>query len=217
MLSTIKKTLVGTTLLLAAATSQATIIGGAVTGGTSGGSFVKLSTPFGNGNKVGKNNFQSANLFAFDEKQYVTLGSKLRYNMTVGDNSFSSPAKGSILAGTQVSSHYIFFDPRRNRSIKGYVDFDTDILGVITQKGFLAASDFLGADSINYLNPNLRGLEKADKVLNIADNRISFRFRASSPGDYIRVVTAVPEPATMALFGLGLVGIGFSRKRKQNR
>ena len=84
---------------------SADIIGGSVTGGTAqtaGGTFVKLSVPlsnpFGTPNSVGNDNFQSPNLFAFDELQNFTLTSPL--TVDVG----SSP----IPMGTIVSSHYVF-------------------------------------------------------------------------------------------------------------
>ena len=62
---------VAATLLLAAVPAAATVVGGAVTGGNSGGVFVQLTTPlanpFGAANSVGADNYQSPNLFAFNE------------------------------------------------------------------------------------------------------------------------------------------------------
>ena len=88
--------------------ATATIIGGSVTGGTAqtaGGTFVKLtvplSNPFGPPNSVGNDNFQSPNLFGFDENQNILLAAPL--TVDVG----TSP----IPAGSTVASHYIFFDP----------------------------------------------------------------------------------------------------------
>jgi hypothetical protein len=194
----------------------ATIIGGSVTGGTAqtaGGVFVKLTVPlanlFGAPDSVGNDNFQSPNLFGFDEDQNILLAAPL--TVDVG----TSP----IAAGTIVASHYIFFDPGPSQHIIGTVDFDSDVLAIITGTGTLSASDFLANTGVNYLNPGLRGLEAGDSVTISGARQILFDTVASSPGDYVRVLTAfsptvaVPEPGSIALLGIGLVAALLVRRR----
>lgn len=188
-------------LSLSTPPTQAAIVGGAVTGGsalTLGGSFIELAPPIGD---VGHNIQQSPYLYAFDELQSVVLASDLHIGPEL-----------AIAAGTQVSSHYVFFDPESRESITGYVDFDADVLGIIVHRGLLAESDWLGEASASYLNPRARGLEPNDLVWRDEAllNRVNLSIFASTPGDYIRVITAaVPEPETyaMLLAGLGLIGL----------
>jgi PEP-CTERM motif len=201
---------------LIAPSASATIIGGTVTGGTAstaGGVFVKLTVPlsnlFGPPNSVGNDSFQSPNLYGFDEDQNILLAAPLAVD--VG----SSP----IPAGTYVASHYIFFDPGPSQSIVGTVDFDSDVLAIITSTGLLAASDFLANTGVNYLNPGLRGLEAGDSVTISGTRQILFDTVASTPGDYVRVLTAfspgaVPEPGTLALLGIAMAGLAAGRRRK---
>ncbi len=67
--------------LLVSAPAVAEIISGAVTGGTAltaGGTFVKLTPPlpnlFGPPDSVGNDDFQSPNLYGFDEDQNILIG-----------------------------------------------------------------------------------------------------------------------------------------------
>ena len=197
--------------------ATATIIGGSVTGGTAqtaGGTFVKLtvplSNPFGPPNSVGNNTFQSPNLFGFDEDQNILLSAPLMVD--VG----ASP----IPAGSTVASHYIFFDPGPSQHMIGTVNFDSDVLAIITSTGTLAASDFLANTGVNYLDPTLRGLEAGDSVTISGPRQILFDTVASSPGDYVRVLTtfspaAVPEPSSSALLASGLLALAALLGRKR--
>ena len=192
--------------LLSPVCSRATIVSGIVTGGSVlslGGTFVKLtpplSNPFGPTNSVGNDNFQSNNLFGFDEDQNILITAPITADVGL------SP----IPAGTTVASHYIFFDPGPAETVIGRVNFDSNVLAIFTSTGTLAASDFLAKTGVNYLNPTQRGLEAGDSVTISGPQQILFNTAASSPGDYVRVLTefspaaAAPEPATWMNLGLG--------------
>ena len=188
-----------TTILISLPISNADafVTGGAVTdvsglvynygaGGTSGaagGVFVKLFPPIGN---VGQDNHQSHNLFAFDEGQNLLTVNPVAIDLLPGGGS------GPIPAGTY-ASHYVFYDPANAQSIEGCVDFDSPIVGVITSTSRLIASDVF-QDTIttgaHYLSPGARGLESNQDAVAITDpDTICLAFYASSPGDYIRVLT----------------------------
>jgi hypothetical protein len=133
---------------------------------------------------------------------------------------------GSVAAGTQVASHYIFFDPATTNPaghIIGTVDFDSDVLGIITSSGLLNVSDILANTGVTYLNPGLRGLEAGDSATISGARQITFDTFASSPGDYVRVITAfspgatVPEPVSVALVLAALAGAGIARGRSSSR
>jgi len=195
--------------------AMAIIVGGQVTGGgalSQGGTFIDFG-PAPSGLVVGNDTFQDPNLYGFDEDQNIFLTSDL--NIDVG---------GSVIgAGTQVASHYVFFDPGPGTTITGWVDFDSDILGIITSTPNLLASDFLLNNDVTYLNPGLRGLEAGDTAWIDAtfSNRLNLSLFASTPGDYVRVLTAfssgaaVPVPAAAWLFATALIGLaGIGRHRK---
>lgn len=202
--------------------ATADITTGDVTGGTAktaGGTFVKLvpplTNPFGPPDSVGDDNFQSPNLFGFDEDQNIVIAAPI--NVDVG----TAPTAGMTLA-----SQYIFFDPGPSQHMIGTVNFDADVIAIITSTGKLAASDFLANTGVNYLNPGNRGLEAGDSVtISTTDpKQIIFDTFASSPGDYVRVLTefspnaaAVPEPSSLPILGVGLAGIAaclYVRRRK---
>ena len=193
-------------LLGLSAHSNALIVDGCVTGGTVFTSstgcdlFEKVDTdPFENpkdNNKVGRNHFNDNLLHAFNEKQNVW----------------------SETYDKLVSSHYVFFDPKNRQTVTGWITFDGDILEIFKSKKNLkqTATEF-GLNDVNYRYPGAVGLEKRDKPgTTFEGNRLTIdNWRASSPGDHIRVITAVvSEPGSIALLGLGLVGLAVSRRRR---
>lgn len=198
--------------LLAAGSASATIISGTVS--TVGAAFVKLAVPLTGANPsntVGQDNFNSPNLFGFDESQNTTLTAAL--NPDVG---------ASLASGTTVASHYVFFDPANSGGrVVGTVNFDADILAILSSTTTLGATDYLANTGVLYLNPGLRGLESGDFVTITGARQISIDFTASSPGDYVRVLTAfspgavVPEPGSFALAGLALAGLAATARRRK--
>lgn len=118
-----------------------------------------------------------------------------------------------------VSSHYIHFDSEgsKSASARGSVTFDADIVGVIaintSGDRHLDNSDYLGDPTLFSRNVNARGLEWNTDSFVISNDRrtISFDFRISSPGDFMRVLT-VPSPGALALAGFG--GLLCLRRRK---
>lgn len=215
--------LILTSLLSLSPSAFATIVSGAVTGGSAlgnGGIFIKLDVPFNASNPnntVGNNNFDTANLYGFDEEQNINLVADLDVNILAGTS-----GAGVITAGTTVASHYIFFDPLQSNSQIGSILFDSVILGIITSKNNLSASDHLVNNDVTYKNPSLRGLEAGDTVSIVGSYTMNVDWTASSPGDYVRVLTAyspgvseVPVPAALFLFAPALLGfMGLRRKAK---
>lgn len=214
--------LIGAAAFALATGAQAAIIGGQVTSGS--GSFQELFIPFSESdpdNTIGNNTFQDDNLYAFEEQQNVVLGSDLQYDLTVGGKTGPGAAvlNGGVLAqGTVVASHYIGFDPTSG-SVEGWVEFDSDIIAVFYKTNSLLASDAYLNNGVTYLNPGARGLEVgSDHVTEITNRRVYVSFNASTPGDYLRVMTnfsptAAPEPGVIALLGLGLAGVFDLRRR----
>ena len=102
----------------------------------------------------------------------------------------------------------------------GTVDFDADVLAILTSTGTLAGSDFLGAPTVNYLNPSKRGLEIGDSVAINGPKEILLDVVASSPGDFVRVLTAaspvssVPEPGSIYLLASGLFALSAALRKK---
>lgn len=201
--------------------ASATIVSGEVTGGDSfiqGGFFEKLTVPFP-GNEVGQDNFQDFNLYGFDEGQNIAITQDLNVDiLAVG------MGPGIVSAGTIVASQYIFFDPINFVRQIGTVTFDSDIIAIITSSENLLASDFLINNMVTYLSPPLRGLESGDSVFISGARTITVDWFASTPGDYVRVLTefspaasVVPLPAAAWLFGTFLFGLfGVSRFKKSD-
>jgi hypothetical protein len=153
----------------------------------------------------------SLNLFAFDEDQNILLAAPLATDAGINP----------VPAGTTVASHYVFFDPGPTQNIIGTVDFDSDIVAIITSTGNLFASDFLINTGVTYLNPGARGLEAGDSVTISGPRQILFDTSASTPGDYVRILTAFspaaagPEPGSLFLLagGLAVAAIRLRRRR----
>lgn len=156
---------------------------------------------------------ENENQQAFNEVQHYLLTSDLRVD-----------GRTTITSGVTVDSHMIFFNTPDNRFSKDFATwiFDGIILGIMSDFfGQLEAKSnvFLGASETIYPERFwARGLEGRDEYL-VSGSSIDVYMEVSEPGDWIRVITQsvpVPEPATILLFGLGLLGLAKVRRRKKS-
>lgn len=125
-----------------------------------------------------------------------------------------------------VKSWYVFFDPLCQGLIQADITFDNAIKGVRTTRSALKETNSIfGIDVDNdtflndYRSRPLTGTERTDETgWSYNGNVLQIDWKASNPGDHIRVTTSIPEPQTYALLlaGLGLVGAA-TRRRKPSR
>jgi hypothetical protein len=162
----------------------------------------------------------SDDFYAFYERQNQVLAQALAVD-----------GGGSIEIGTRVSSHYVIYDPTRRRRNSMTIAFDSPILGVMSKGKLLRASDWIGAEGVEYRPFRHRRFERRDDYrISEDDLSVTLRMRANSPGDYFRIVTAgrtltpppppvdddptVPEPGAALLFGAGALAVrAFARRR----
>ena len=179
-------------LLLTACALASPAMGLVITGDilqeTCTGQFVRLDP--NEGFTVGADNFNTCHLYAFDEDQNIVLSEPIRVDIG-GD-------RGVIAQGTEIASHYVFFDSIRDTQF-AYVEFDAPILGVAAYQDTMGATDFLANTDVTYVGELLRGLEQNDQVWIDPDRpeRLYVLWAGSSPGDYIRVFTARSVGAAM--------------------
>jgi hypothetical protein len=132
-------------------------------------------------------------LIAFNERQCVVLPVDVSTDDEV------------IRAGTRVSSHLIHGDPITDFTLTGRVRFQSNILGVISTRAQLDATDCpLGKPGVAYPNcplpgdpppapEPLRGLEPADGyMIGGAGRGIEVTMQTGVASDQIRVLTACP-------------------------
>jgi len=120
-----------------------------------------------------------------------------------------------LSAGDTVDSHLLAFDPTTTESVSDIeITFENEILAVITNDQTLADTHAIfGLPGLNYPGfVSLYGFEATESTFSLDGNTIVFSGQASSPGDYFRVLTAIPAPGTGALAGVGLLAVARRRR-----
>lgn len=130
---------------------------------------------------------------------------------------------GLVSAGTAVQSYLFHADSVAgfDALLSGYVVFDQPILGVLIHTASMnGTDDFLGRPGVTYGNSPGRRLELPPGSLDTFEisgdrMRLDFTLKFGAAYDEIRIVTAVPEPGSLAL--LSLVGFAGLRRRRAAR
>ncbi|QOJ17858.1 MAG: PEP-CTERM sorting domain-containing protein [Phycisphaeraceae bacterium] len=128
---------------------------------------------------------------------------------------------GFVSAGTAVQSYLFHADSVNgfDALLSGYVVFDAPILGVLIHSSSMNGTDgFLGRPGITYGQHPGRRLELPPGSLDTFEisgdrMRLDFTLKFAAANDNIRIITAIPEPGSLAL--LSLVGLAGLRRRRE--
>lgn len=122
-------------------------------------------------------------------------------------------------------SWYLFFDPgTRTQDVLATIHFDQPIAAVLTTKADLDASNAAyGSSSVTYGTHRFIGLEACSTQHVFCDavswapggQELNLALSALEPGDHMRVLVAVPEPANTLLFAAGLAGLALVLRRRR--
>ena len=148
--------------------------------------------------------------------EYTAAGPVGNNNLNTSTFYWMQEQAGSWM-GQQVQSWFLIWDPKRSEQVKGTVTFDADILHVLDSKAELQASAAFQKTGVTYnYSRSAVGLENAElRNTSFTSDTLSLKWTASSPGDHVRVMTAVPEPGTYALMAAGLAVLGFAARRRK--
>jgi hypothetical protein len=107
-------------------------------------------------------------------------------------------------------------------SFTGSVTFPFEIIGVIVRGRRLRLSDDdLGVPGVQYSqSDNYRGLEldtQDEERFEISSDMrtLTFWFRTTNVLDEMRIITVVPEPASVIALGAGLAAVMAKRRRRE--
>lgn len=165
------------------------------------------------------------------ESEGVTLSSALDVDITASGvfNEIIDLSPGSIAEDTVVNSYLLHADsPGGGFTYEGTIIFAQPILGVMISTDNLQASDAIaGSPSTTYPvigsnDANTRGLELGisgfrDEITVILPDTVHFLFDNHTTYDHVRVITAVPEPSSLAILAIGgalTIGVTLCRRRR---
>jgi opacity protein-like surface antigen len=126
------------------------------------------------------------------------------------------------VAGTQ---GWVFFaDPASLTRFSATLSFNTPILAVQRSRADLVAGNAtygidVDQDGVfnDYANNASMGLEGSDTLsYTLGGNTLRLDWQVQATGDLVRVLTAVPEPGSLALLALGLLAMGLKLGRRGN-
>lgn len=170
------------------------------------------------------------NVKVYLEDANVTLSAPLsvdRIGPNFGDFENSGSGSGTIPAGTQVTDyllHYDFNGTGGNNNAVGTITFNTPILGLIVFDSALNNSDAVfGVAGVTYYTGIDRGLDNntvnqgnGDDDFSVTNNSLTFNisgWTTTNIIDEVRVIVAVPEPATFMMPLLAVVSLGLARRK----
>jgi hypothetical protein len=122
---------------------------------------------------------------------------------------------GGTVSG-QFEVVYLHFDPvgEESASFSGSLTFDNEIAAIIGARDDLIPADaFFKPSDVTIDDTNRGQLNATDSVV-ASGNMLTINLIAGSGADDFRVLFRVPEPGTVALLGIGLLALGFLRRRK---
>ena len=169
-------------------------------------------------------------IFLFLERQNVSLASTLAVNVSSPGSYGANPGVTTLATGTVLDSYFLHMDivdsgdggVANRRDLAGSIVFDRPVLGIIGSDPELDASDaILGSPSTFYpTGTSGRDTWEGGDSITLSADRMTLTihtFRVFNDyTDQIRILV-LPEADTGALLGLGLVGLGWHRKRRRLR